>query len=126
MLAIARTLALILQMMQSLQMIVTMTYKGSIMQWRHIEDNWDVFKVIIKQHWHKVDGQQLDKVEGKRARLSKLIEATYGVSRFHAEQQLCNWQDSKINIDGHFYTAETQDRSKISELSARLKIKEQV
>lgn len=97
-----------------------------MMQWRHIEGNWDVFKVIIKQHWHKVDGQELEKVGGKRARLSKLIEVTYGVSCFHAEQQLCNWQDSKINIDGHFYTADTQGKSKISELSTRLHIKEQV
>jgi hypothetical protein len=99
-------------------MIVKMTLKGSIMQWRHIESNWEVFKVIIKLHWHHVDGQQLEKVEGKRERLSQLIQVTYGVNCFHAERQLSNWQHSKIHIDGHFYTAETQGRSKVSLLSA--------
>lgn len=74
------------------------------MQWRHIEHNWEAFKGIIQQHWHELTDQQIEKVEGKRARLSKVIQGTYDVSLFEAEHQLSHWQDSIINIDGQFYT----------------------
>ncbi|MDO8961922.1 MAG: hypothetical protein Q7V02_07465 [Methylophilus sp.] len=75
------------------------------MQWRYIESHWDIFKVIAQQHWSEVSYQQFETVAGKRARLSQVIQGTYGVSRFEAEHQLSDWQDSKINIDGQFHTA---------------------
>lgn len=78
------------------------------MQWRHIENNWESFRSIIKQHWVGVNDQQLDNAAGKRARFSKVIEGTYCVSGFVAEHQLCEWQDSIINVDGHFYQVKTE------------------
>ena len=77
------------------------------MQWRYIENNWDTFKVIIKQHWVGVTDQQLDNTAGKRASFSKVIENTYGISSFVAEYLLFEWQESIVNIDGHFYHAKT-------------------
>jgi hypothetical protein len=74
------------------------------MQWTQIENDWEVFKAIISQNWNKISYQQLEVVAGNRARFSKTIQSTYGVGSPEAEQQLSDWQDAQINIDGHFYT----------------------
>lgn len=74
------------------------------MQWKQIENNWEVFKVIIKQNWNEISDQQLDMVAGKRARFSSVIQSTYGVGDSESERQLSGWQDAQINIDGRFYT----------------------
>lgn len=76
------------------------------MDWEHIEKNWDEFKWKFKQNWTEVSDQQLDMVAGKRDRISRVIERTYHIRPSEAEQQLSDWQNAQINIDGHFYVAD--------------------
>jgi hypothetical protein len=75
------------------------------MQWEQIENNWLVYRFIIKQHWDEISLQQLNNIAGERARFSSTIQSTYDVSSAYAEQEISDWQDKQINIDGHFYTA---------------------
>lgn len=76
------------------------------MDWEHIERNWDEFKWKFKQNWTEISDQQLDMVAGKRERIARVIQRTYQVGTTEAEQQLSDWQNAQINIDGHFYVAD--------------------
>lgn len=78
------------------------------MQWRNIESNWQTFRPMIQQRWSKVSDQQLQEVAGSRKSFSKLIEGVYAINHLQAEYQLTVWQDSVINVDGHFYINQTQ------------------
>lgn len=78
------------------------------MQWRHIESNWHTFRPIIQQRWEEVSDLQLQKVAGSRKIFSMLIQEIYAINHLQAEYQLTVWQDSVINVDGHFYINQTQ------------------
>jgi len=73
------------------------------MDWDQIEINWTHAKTHIKQQWDKLTDSQLDFSPENREQLVKEIYQTYRISLYEAEQQLSEWQDSLINIDGHFY-----------------------
>lgn len=75
------------------------------MNWNYVETNWDELKVKVKLYWEKISDQQLDAVAGKRDRLCKVIQRVYDLSPQQAEEQLTEWQESQVLIDGHFYTA---------------------
>jgi uncharacterized protein YjbJ (UPF0337 family) len=77
--------------------------RKTIMNWDHIENNWDDFKGKIKQNWTEISDQQLEMVAGKRDRFARVIQRTYHIGPSEAELQLSDWQNSQINIDGHFY-----------------------
>jgi hypothetical protein len=76
---------------------------GENMDWYQIEHNWTHAKIHIKQQWDKLTDSQLDFSPENREQLVKEIYRTYKISLYEAEQQLSEWQDSLINIDGHFY-----------------------
>jgi hypothetical protein len=73
------------------------------MDWYQIEKNWTYAKTHIKQQWDKLTDSQLDFNPNNREQLVKEIYQTYKISPYEAEQQLSEWQDGLINIDGHFY-----------------------
>ena len=73
------------------------------MNWDQIEGSWSEFKSSIRQNWTKITDQQLNVIAGNRNHLLGKIQVMYGISRQEAEHQLSDWQDSQINIDGHFY-----------------------
>lgn len=67
--------------------------KEIAMDWDCIEDNWDDFKVNVKQQWSDLTDTQLEKVAGRRDSLVGEIEEIYGISRHAAEWQLSGWQE---------------------------------
>lgn len=73
------------------------------MDWDQIEGNWAECRNSIKQHWGRITNDQLDLIVGKRDYLVWKIQVMYGISHEEAEHQLIDWQESQINIDGHFY-----------------------
>ncbi len=62
------------------------------MYWDRIEVNWKQFRGLVKEHWGMLGEEQLERVQGKRDRLSEQIQETYGVTRDEAEKQLSEWQ----------------------------------
>jgi hypothetical protein len=76
------------------------------MDWHQIENNWDYAKLHIKLHWEMLSDQPLDFKLNHREHLIHRISETYKINPNEAELQLSNWQDSLINIDGHFYCIE--------------------
>jgi uncharacterized protein YjbJ (UPF0337 family) len=62
------------------------------MYWDRIEVNWPQFKGVVKEQWTMLSDEQLNRVRGKRDRLSDLIQEAYDVTRDEAEKQLSEWQ----------------------------------
>jgi uncharacterized protein YjbJ (UPF0337 family) len=62
------------------------------MYWDRIEVNWPQFKGVVKEQWAMLSDEQLNRVRGKRDRLSELIQEAYDVTRDEAEKQLSEWQ----------------------------------
>jgi uncharacterized protein YjbJ (UPF0337 family) len=75
------------------------------MNWNYVETNWHELKAKVKQNWDKISDQQLDAVAGKRDRLCRVIQRVYAINSQQAEEQITEWQDAQVLIDGHFYTA---------------------
>ena len=82
------------------------------MNWDQIESNWSIFKTYIKQQWNEISDEQLEAIAGKRDYLISKIQVMYGVNHVEAEHQLSDWQDSQVNIDGHFYQSDALSRRK--------------
>ena len=77
------------------------------MNWDEIENNWTEFRGNIRQQWGKITDKQLDMIAGKRDHLAGKIQVMYGVNYEEAENQLSDWLDSQINIDGYFNKSKT-------------------
>lgn len=75
------------------------------MNWNYVETNWDELKAKVKQNWDKISDQQLDAVAGKRDRLCRVIQCVYAIDSQQAEEQITEWQDAQVLINGHFYNA---------------------
>jgi len=81
------------------------------MEWIEIENNWNEFKWIVKEHWTDLNEKQLALTAGNRERIARMIQRSYQLTATEAEQQLSEWQDAQINIDGHFYHAATTNNT---------------
>ncbi len=75
------------------------------MEWQHVESNWPECKGKVKLNWQAISEQQLEMIAGNRERLVGVIGHAYGLSQHQVEQQLTNWQDTHVNVDGHFYAS---------------------
>jgi len=54
--------------------------------------NWKQFKGRAKEQWSMLGEEELERVQGKRDRLSAQIQEAYGVSHDEAEKRLSEWQ----------------------------------
>lgn len=61
------------------------------MNWDHIEQNWDQFKIIIQQHWGKLTATQVNESSGDKQKLVILIQETYSATKNDAESQVDVW-----------------------------------
>ncbi|MEX2318454.1 MAG: CsbD family protein [Bauldia sp.] len=53
-----------------------------------IQGNWNQLKGQVQQHWGKLTGDELDRVEGRRKELVGLVQEHYGYAREQAEQEV--------------------------------------
>lgn len=63
------------------------------MNWDQVQGGWKQFKGQAQQHWSKLSGDDLDRVEGKREELIGRLQERYGVEREEAERQVADWTD---------------------------------
>lgn len=64
------------------------------MNWDQIEGNWKTVRGKVQEHWGKLTGDEIDRVEGKRDRLVGRIQERYGIAREEAERQVRDWERS--------------------------------
>jgi uncharacterized protein YjbJ (UPF0337 family) len=62
--------------------------KEETMNWDMIEGNWKQFKGTVRQAWGKLTDDQLDEIAGKRDRLMRSLQQTYGLTSDQVEVQV--------------------------------------
>src|SRR3954465_876725 len=61
------------------------------MDWDTIERNWDRYKNLAREKWHRIPGTAFESLGGSRDRLIEAIEQAYDVSREQALREVSYW-----------------------------------
>jgi uncharacterized protein YjbJ (UPF0337 family) len=67
-----------------------------VMNWDRIEGQWKQLKGKVREQWGKLSDDDLDVIGGKRTQLSGKIQERYGIAKDAAEQQIKDWETSKV------------------------------
>jgi uncharacterized protein YjbJ (UPF0337 family) len=63
------------------------------MNWDRVEGNWKHLKGKIKEQWGRITDDELTQIEGKRDRLSGILQKKYGIAKEIAERQLKDFEE---------------------------------
>ena len=58
------------------------------MNWTMVEGNWKQFRATVRQSWGKLTEDHLDTIAGKRDRLMRSVQDTYGITSDQAQVQV--------------------------------------
>jgi ElaB/YqjD/DUF883 family membrane-anchored ribosome-binding protein len=61
------------------------------MDWDTIERNWDRYKNLAREKWHRIPDTAFESLGGSRDRLIEAIEQAYDVSREQALREVSYW-----------------------------------
>lgn len=61
------------------------------MNWDRIEGNWKQFQGNAQAQWGKLTNDDLDVVEGNRAKLAGRLQERYGIEKDEAEKEIDSW-----------------------------------
>jgi uncharacterized protein YjbJ (UPF0337 family) len=69
------------------------------MNWDRVEGNWRQFRGKIRENWTRLTEDELDRIAGRRDRLTSKLQELYGVSRELAEWQIKQWERRVLDFD---------------------------
>jgi uncharacterized protein YjbJ (UPF0337 family) len=61
------------------------------MNWDQVQGNWRQLKGKARQMWGDLTDDDLDIIEGRREELIGRVQASYGLAREQAEEQVDDW-----------------------------------
>lgn len=64
------------------------------MNWDQIEGKWKELKGTAKEKWGKLTDDELTALQGKRDKLSGVIQNKYGVAKEEAERQIREFEEA--------------------------------
>ena len=62
------------------------------MSWDEIKARWQAHLGKLARHWDRISERELDAIAGDRDRLSRRIQAVYGISAQEADRQIHDWE----------------------------------
>jgi uncharacterized protein YjbJ (UPF0337 family) len=65
---------------------------GDAMNWDRIEGNWKQLKGRIREQWGRLTDDELDGIAGKRERLARSLQNSYGIAKDEAETQIRDFE----------------------------------
>jgi uncharacterized protein YjbJ (UPF0337 family) len=71
---------------------------NSIMNWDQVEGKWKQMKGAAKEKWGKLTDDDLDRIAGKRERLTGRLQECYGLHEEVAEKQCDEWCNTAEDI----------------------------
>lgn len=63
------------------------------MNWVEIQRDWEQMKIVLKTHWPELTMQDIDAIQGDRARLANLLQERRRLSAQDAENTICAFED---------------------------------
>jgi uncharacterized protein YjbJ (UPF0337 family) len=61
------------------------------MRWNHIQRSWMQLRPKAKRHWVELTEAQLDVINGNRELLADSLQASYGLPRDAADEEIDKW-----------------------------------
>ena len=61
------------------------------MDWRSIEQNWNLFQRRIRQKWEKLSDEDLEAIDGRRDHLEQKIQSRYEFAADFVHKEVDNW-----------------------------------
>ena len=68
------------------------------MDWDTIERNWDRYKNLAREKWHRIPDTAFESLGGSRDRLIEAIEQAYDVSMDQAQREVSHWSRESAPI----------------------------
>jgi ElaB/YqjD/DUF883 family membrane-anchored ribosome-binding protein len=68
------------------------------MDWDTIELNWERYRKLARDKWHKIPDAVLEDIAGKRERLVAAVERAYDVSLEQAERDVNRWSEEARRV----------------------------
>jgi hypothetical protein len=62
------------------------------MNWSEIECQWEPMKALFVSHWHKLNDDDLARINGKRDVLAQVLREQYGLNVAEAEDAICAFE----------------------------------
>ncbi|HSI44232.1 MAG TPA: hypothetical protein VK949_07810 [Methylotenera sp.] len=83
-----------------------------MMNWNDVAGDWAEYSKKAHSNWNKLSLEQVQKTDGSRDALSKLIQAGYQCNTQEAESQIDDWLN---NLMGHTQTYDESIDEKLKE-----------
>jgi uncharacterized protein YjbJ (UPF0337 family) len=61
------------------------------MEWKKIEESWDVFKNRAQLKWRRLTDEDLQIIAGRRDHLGRKLQERYGFTEEHIQKELDDW-----------------------------------
>jgi uncharacterized protein YjbJ (UPF0337 family) len=61
--------------------------------WNQVSGKWKQFRGEVQSRWGKLTDDEMDEINGDRAKLAGKIQERYGVAQSEANQQIDEWAD---------------------------------
>jgi uncharacterized protein YjbJ (UPF0337 family) len=68
------------------------------MEWKQMEEKWDVMKPQVRKHWDKLSDDDLKQIAGSKDRLVGKIREKYALSAQAAEKQVEEFKGSLVKM----------------------------
>ncbi len=62
------------------------------MNWSEIQSRWDPMKGLLVSYWHELNDGDLARIDGKRDRLTRVLQERYGLNAAEAEAAICDFE----------------------------------
>jgi ElaB/YqjD/DUF883 family membrane-anchored ribosome-binding protein len=82
------------------------------MEWDTIETNWERYKNLARERWHRIPDNVFQNLGGSRERLIEAIERAYEVSKEQAQRQVHHWLSEAPRVADAMAEISAQARSR--------------
>jgi ElaB/YqjD/DUF883 family membrane-anchored ribosome-binding protein len=82
------------------------------MEWDTIETNWERYKNLARERWHRIPDNVFQNLDGSRERLIEAIERAYEVSKEQAQRQVHHWLSEAPRVADAMAEISAQARSR--------------
>lgn len=63
------------------------------MNWPEVQGRWDQMQLVLQSHWTNLTTDDLQRIDGNRAKLAGVLQQRYGYQPQQAENAICAFED---------------------------------
>jgi len=63
------------------------------MNWPEVQQRWEQMHLVLRTYWTKLTTDDLQRINGNRAKLAEALQRRYGYQPEQAENAICAFED---------------------------------